>query len=143
MFMGAQPVSKINCIEDVIFHAVNDLSAFELSLQGIRLFGYSYDPSIIYVGAEHPTLHTLSKRIHSGVAALGIKGQNPRYTPHVTLGRIRTNRFYQQEKEALARFNSQFVAHVNISSVNLYEAIFKSDGMQYEVLASFSLPGNK
>lgn len=137
--MGEQSISLLPNIKQVITQATNDQKAFELSLRNIRLFGYSYHPSIIYIGAEHTTLHTLSAKIHKGVMPLGIKGQNPRFTPHITLGRIRTNRYHKKEKEELACFNDQFVTNMQVSSVNLYEAIFTSQGMRYNILESFPL----
>ena len=140
--MGPQPVSLLPNIKEVVERATSDQKVFELPLQNIRLFGYSYAPSIIYVGAEHPTLHTLSEKIHNGVAPLGIEGQNPRYTPHLTLGRIRTNRYYKKEKEELARYNDQFIANMQVSSVYLYASTFTSQGMQYDLVESFPLLGN-
>ncbi|MBI1218989.1 MAG: RNA 2',3'-cyclic phosphodiesterase [Rhodobacteraceae bacterium] len=65
---------------------------FSLAVQGAALFGGDR-PRVVYAAlVPDPTLITLKAKVETALRRVGLEPEARRFTPHVTLGRVRPNR---------------------------------------------------
>ena len=102
----------IGNVDDSAFADVDDAlgrvssPAFDLEIKGAGEFSRGRRPVMIWAGiASNPLLLDLQRRIDAGLVKAGFPPEGRRYTPHVTLARIKDG--------ARARVR-EFVAHNNL-----------------------------
>ena len=66
-----------------------DAASFEIALDGLGVFGADRPHAIVALARKTPALLALEAAHRGVVQRLGIGEQARRYTPHVTLGRLR------------------------------------------------------
>ncbi len=66
---------------------------FSLSLSQVGTFPSSKSPRVLWTGVDkNEELMRLQKKIESQLNRLGVKGDKRKFTPHITLGRIKTDK---------------------------------------------------
>lgn len=119
---------------DEIIESVSELSfsPFSLTLQGIGHFR----SGIIWLGVDNnEPLQRLQKALSHKVRSLGIKLEQRKYTPHLTLGRCKhlTPEILQKlTKQALG-----FSVALEVGAVQLKNSRLKPEGAEYETLGAF------
>jgi len=86
-FIGEVDERTATDIDDVL----NDLRApaFELALKGVGEFG-GRDARALWAGvAPNPALQRLAAKIESALQRMGLEAETRKFTPHVTLARLR------------------------------------------------------
>jgi len=77
---------------DAIHDALASISApaFSLELKGVGSFGGRRTPRDLWAGvAPNEALSHLQRKIESALQRVGLQAESRRYTPHVTLARLR------------------------------------------------------
>jgi 2'-5' RNA ligase len=102
-FLGDTPVSRVASIADAVTNAAADIPQFELEVGGAGCFPSPRRPRVLWVGfGQIPeALHRLQKRIDSGLHQLGFPRESREFSPHLTIGRIRTPEGASQVAEDL------------------------------------------
>jgi RNA 2',3'-cyclic 3'-phosphodiesterase len=86
-FIGEVDEATANDIDDVL--SALHMPAFDLTLKGAGEFG-GRDPHALWVGvAPNEPLMRLAAKIESGLQRMGLAAETRKYSPHVTLARLR------------------------------------------------------
>jgi RNA 2',3'-cyclic 3'-phosphodiesterase len=86
-FIGEVNEATANDIDDVL--AAIRSSAFDLTLKDAGEFG-GRDPHALWIGvAPNEALMRLAAKIESALQRMGLEAETRKYTPHVTLARLR------------------------------------------------------
>ena len=86
-FIGEVDEATANDIDDVLGSL--RAPAFELTLKGVGEFG-GRDAHALWAGvAPSEPLHRLVAKIESALQRMGLEAETRKYTPHVTLARLR------------------------------------------------------
>ena len=91
-FLGSIRRDVVPEVSRLMREAVQDIEPFELTIEGLGSFPSSDRPRILWVGVggELDPLRTLAERLEIGARKLGAKGEDRRYVPHMTLGRVKS-----------------------------------------------------
>ena len=86
-FIGEVDEAVANDIDDVLSNL--RAPSFDLTLKAAGEFG-GRDPHALWVGvAPNEALHRLVAKIESALQRMGLDAESRKYTPHVTLARLR------------------------------------------------------
>jgi len=69
----------------------------------------------------------------------GIKTKNRVYTPHITLGRMKTWQWKQMEPEERPEVDEEINLTFDVNSIEVMESVLKSGGPDYTILESYAL----
>jgi len=69
----------------------------------------------------------------------GVKAENRPYTPHITLGRMKTWQWKQLEPEEKPEVDEEISLTFDVNSVEVMESFLKNGGPDYTVLESYPL----
>ncbi|MDA0700700.1 MAG: RNA 2',3'-cyclic phosphodiesterase, partial [bacterium] len=115
--------------------------AFELSLSGVDVFERGRQPHTLWVGVDrNPALQHLREKVESALVRAGLESERRRFSPHVTLGRMkqRPGHHLVQWLEANALFRAEpftvggftlFTSHLGSESARYFgEAFYPLEG---------------
>ncbi len=94
-FLGDVPDGDLNAVCQAVAEASEPFSPFELRIESVGAFPNPLRPRVLWAGltaADLTPLQELQKAIVKRVTQVGYRPDDQRFTPHVTLGRIRSDR---------------------------------------------------
>jgi 2'-5' RNA ligase len=124
--------------------AVQGTSHFSLEVKELGVFPNPRRVQIVWVGVsgEVAKLARLQQRIESGLEGLGFPAEGRRFTPHLTLARLR-DRATPDERAKLGQLiaETEFDAaqSFTVDSVNLMQSQLTREGPIYSRLSSAAL----
>ncbi|MBN2097392.1 MAG: RNA 2',3'-cyclic phosphodiesterase [Candidatus Omnitrophica bacterium] len=102
-FLGNISLKMAEEIKPVIDQITKEQRAFPLSISQVGAFPKVEYPRVIWVGIEQGKDETvkLAQSLEQRLIQLGFLPEQRRFSPHLTLGRVRSNQNRQQLKELL------------------------------------------
>ncbi len=147
-FVGNIPLDHVGLLQETLATALSGLPAFELGLGPLGLFPGSKRPRVVAAALipEEP-LFNLVATVEQAVRAAGLPGEERRFRPHLTLGRVRKNapRSLHALADQIAELQrgpeDSAVVDVldRIGRVDLLESDLRPNGPVYTILESIAL----
>lgn len=120
-----------------------DGAPFELRLGGIGHFPPRGEPRIIWAGVEKSEpLKRLKRAVDRALDEIGLPAEGRKFTPHITLARIRRPPPPQRLASWLAAHSLYRSAPFMVRGFHLYSSWLRSDGAEHTLEAGYELhPG--
>lgn len=141
-FLGDIAVPKIAEIKRRVAPAVGGFPRISVSLGKVGVFPNLNRPRVLWIGLEDAagSLKSLRDMIEHQLQAVGFKPELKKFSPHLTLGRIKSTRGKGRLREAVRDWRVSIRAEpVVVSSVKLYKSQLTPGGSIYTVLDEFKL----
>ncbi|MCL6634338.1 MAG: RNA 2',3'-cyclic phosphodiesterase [Peptococcaceae bacterium] len=144
-FLGNVPEEQVPAIIAALERSAAGVPPFRLDLGGVGVFPSMERPRVFWVGVSGETaaLSRLHRQVQEEMKQLGFEPENRRFTPHLTLARLRSPLGFAavlERADMLARQQGRF-GSVKVASMELMLSELSPGGARYSVLAGFSLPG--
>lgn len=111
---------------------------FMLSLENVGFFPSSRAPRVIWIGGGgNLNLLNLQNNLEKQLQLSGFKTEKRAFTPHLTIGRIKTPIKDFNKITQLAR--KQKLGSVEVSSIDVMESILKREGPEYRLIFKVNL----
>ena len=143
-FLGSVDVDKITPITAAMEEAVLGVSPFRLEVKDLGVFPNLRRVQVVWVGVsgEVDKLAHLQQRLESNLAGLGFAPEGRRFTPHLTLARLR-DRASLDEREGLGQLiaGTKFepVYSFRVESINLMRSQLTREGAIYSRISLVKL----
>jgi 2'-5' RNA ligase len=138
-FIGAWPRYRL----DTMAHALiplRDSGLLRIAIRGLGFYPNARRARIFWAGIDGgPPLAELANQTDRACAALGVKPEEKRYSPHLTLARIDSPSGLEALHEAIAVEPNPEFGEFIAGSFHLYESRPGSHGSVYTSLAEFPL----
>jgi len=138
-FIGEVQEAALGDIDD----ALCDIRApgFEVALDGIGNFGNSGKPRAIWAGvARNPALQHLHGKIESALVRAGLPPEGRKFTPHVTLARVKSGRA-GRVGEYVAAHNPFQAGPFKVAGFTLFSSFLSHSGAIHTPEAVYPLEG--
>jgi len=143
-FLGNVAMDRIDGITGAIGKAAQGVSPFRLKVEGLGVFPNLRRVQVVWVGmsGEVDRLVQLQQRIESNLAELGFAPEGRRFTPHLTLARLRDRVSLDERQEfgqliADTKFEAAYT--FNVSAINLMRSQLTREGAIYSRISSVEL----
>jgi 2'-5' RNA ligase len=139
-FLGEVEAERQERLGAALAGIVPTTPPFEAAVTGVGSFGGRV-PRVVWagVGDGAEALVTLAGRVDAALAAVGFPRESRPFSPHLTLGRVRSPRNVVELVEALRREAHGAFGRVNVGAFCLMESQLHPQGSIYTVRQSFSL----
>ncbi len=136
-FLGEIDGHRAQDADDAL--AAVDAPGFTLTLAGLGQFGQGRRARALWIGVEPcPALMHLQRKVATAIERAGIALEGRRFTPHVTLARLR-----DPDQPLLGAFIARTagirLSAFSVESFTLFESYLGSDGAQYDPLRRYPL----
>lgn len=142
-FLGEVDNVEVHDVCKTIRRVTETLEPFELRFSGTGGFPNALKPRILYAGVDDPTgnLVTLVAGLEKELADLGFKPEPRDYTPHLTLGRTRSNsrRAGNELVDAMTALGDVILGEMVVDEVNLMGSFLDKAGPTYQVMDTIEL----
>jgi len=93
-FLGDVEEAQLDAIKEVVTQTAKAHSQFELVASGCGVFPNERNPRVLWIGLkdEEGRVQSLAQEIEEKLAAIGFAKEGRPFTPHLTIGRIRSGR---------------------------------------------------
>ena len=140
-FLGNVEESRVDDIGESIQRGIAGVKPWTIEVKKIGTFPAIRNPRVVWVGLNDPGagLVTLQQRIEAEVTALGFEKEKRTFTPHLTLGRVRSSK----GKADLAAFiideRERSFGEMEVNRIVLYKSDLRPTGAIYTALKAFPL----
>jgi 2'-5' RNA ligase len=140
-FLGDVPLSKIDKIGEALRKVAARFPSFTMSLAGIGAFPNSRKPRVIWVGVKKGAdeLKDIARAIESFMKRLGFPPEKRRFSPHLTVGRIRHLKNPVAMAEALDKSEVGELGEFTVKRISLIKSQLDPAGSIYTTLTEASL----
>jgi 2'-5' RNA ligase len=143
-FLGSVDWDRISPITKAMGEAAQGISSFHLKVEGLGVFPNLRRVQVAWVGVggEVDKLAQLQQRIESALASLGFAPERRRFTPHLTLARLR-DRALPEERQRLGQLiaDTKFepVHNFPVDAISLMRSQLTREGAIYSQISSVEL----
>ncbi|WP_164779630.1 RNA 2',3'-cyclic phosphodiesterase [Paenibacillus kobensis] len=139
-FLGDVQTERITALHEALQQSMLPLSAFEVEIHGLGVFGRSDKPSVLWAGIETDAelLAALHRSVIESTQPLGFEPETRPYRPHLTLARRYEGSDAASElKEAVACMTGNEWSWM-ADHIMLYKSKFGSQPM-YEAIGRYCM----
>jgi 2'-5' RNA ligase len=143
-FLGDILPERQSPVEAALSVVARNVRPFTFSVQGAGAFPNLNRPRVIWVGLEEPTgqLALLHRAVNEAMANVGFQPEDRRFSPHLTLGRVRQQASREEAQavgEALRQVEVGHLGDVIVEELIFFRSVLKSSGAEYTPLARFAI----
>ena len=139
-FLGDIDKSLVPEIQAVMNHALAGIRPFSMKLRGTGAFPNLNRMSVIWAGMENADpLVTIAEKIDAGLKPLGFQPERRKYSPHVTIARVRAGRNRDRLVDVIARFSDTDFGAVPVSRILLKKSVLTPGGPIYSDIIGVEL----
>lgn len=132
-FLGEVPEAKAPEIMTTLTRAVGGYGGFRLEVMGVGTFPDPKHARVVWIGVSDGTgrLMKLQAAVEEAMAGLGFERETRKFTPHLTLGRIRAIRSRDQWLSSLDMVRDARLPGFDVGSVRLMKSDLTPSGALY------------
>jgi len=141
-FLGDVDSSRLQGVIFAIRAALASETSFSAALGGSGVFPNSRSPRVIWMGVDQGAsrLSRLVNRVETAVAGLGFERETRPFRPHITLGRVKSNKGLSPLLSNL-EMNPFDGGKMSVDEVHLMKSTLTPEGAIYEQIEVFNLRG--
>jgi 2'-5' RNA ligase len=143
-FLGGVERERLEEVKKTTFDLLKDIECFKIVLGGIGAFPNSKRPKVVWIGVEEGinTLKDIFERLDKGLRRLGFSAEEKGFTPHLTLGRVRSFHNIERLSKALLQVRTEPKV-VDVSTIDIMKSQLTPKGPIYSVLGQIQLKSSK
>jgi RNA 2',3'-cyclic 3'-phosphodiesterase len=138
-FLGEIPPKKVRQVQETLPELLKAFSLFEITIATLGAFPKPERPRIIWVGVTQNAheLTRLAHQVEEGLCALSFPKEEKAFSPHATIGRVRSPKNQAQLAEGIKNYSFAPLTQ-KISKVILFKSTLTPQGPIYQPLAEVS-----
>jgi 2'-5' RNA ligase len=143
-FLGEIESEHVEAVKKNLYPLSAEFQKFSLKIDGTGCFPGKKRPRVFWLGLEQGIdnpLFKLHKWIENELEKLGFEKEKRRFSPHLTLGRVRArNPINFSDLFAYFESNPFPTLDLNVSALFFIQSFLKPSGPEYQVIESYPLP---
>jgi len=134
-FLGNIEASIAATIIEKLQKKIASYEPFYIKIAGVGCFPSEKRPRVIWVGIEGPdTIRRLQTDIETEMSGLGFEPEDRPFSPHLTIGRVRSMRGMAGVMNRFRDFSNADLGSMEVSGIHLMKSDLKPSGAIYSVL---------
>lgn len=140
-FLGEAPEAGVETIKAALRKAVEGKAGFRLEIGGAGVFPDARRPRVVWAGVSGglDRLQELQAAVEDAMRGIGFKPEDRKFTPHLTLGRIREIRSRDAWQKALDGIRDIRLGEFPVTAVSLMKSELRPSGAVYTEMARVEL----
>lgn len=135
-FIGDYPASEIGKVRDMMAASLVGCTPSRLHFAGLSFFPNEKSPRVIKVDStdESGILTHAHNYLDKALCPLGVPSENRRFTPHITLGRLKNTADIGTLVRIAQEYQDFKFGSMDVSSLTLFASKLDRNGPKYTVL---------
>lgn len=134
-FLGYTAESLIPEIQEMLREAASAHRAFGIVFRGAGVFPDLRRPRVVWVGVEDShAIIALQRDVEQSLSALGFAPEGRPYSPHLTLGRVKSPQHMGALKKEIEALKDAGFGSMEVDGISLMKSDLKPSGAEHERL---------
>jgi len=143
-FLGKTSEDLLPEIGELLSKVVLSYKPFCIKIYGVGVFPNRKYPRVVWVGIEDSDfLQSLWGDIENAMASLGYQKEERKFHPHLTLGRVRSQRGMAHIIHELDTFQDKEFGSIEVCNIRLMQSELTPTGARYSCLQEIPLGRGK
>lgn len=113
---------------------------FDINIRGTGAFPNFKYPNILWIGIDESSdLKRLYEDIEESMFELGFDKEDRKFSPHLTIGRVKDRKGIEPAIKELYTFKDTFFGITEVNEVILMRSVLKPTSAEYSKIAGFKL----
>lgn len=139
-FLGDTDEQHIDAIEQRMKESVQGIKPFPITLRGTGVFPNKNYVKVLWVGiTDEGTIEAIAKAIDASLAPLGFKKEQRGFSPHLTVGRVKTARNKERLLRVVDQYNAEEFTVQEVQALMLKKSDLTPQGPMYSTLREVRL----
>ena len=140
-FLGNVPGESIEKISDAICQVAKNISSFDLELTNYGYFPKNRSPQVLWINVDEgkDSIKKIAAALASPLEAFCEKVDNKEFSPHITIGRVKSNKNISQLLAEFSKPPASLNETQKVRFVTLFKSDLKSSGPEYTVIKRLPL----
>jgi len=140
-FLGSIRQEDVERISQSIAPAIAGWEPFEVRVQGMGCFPNPRNPRVVWLGMEwgKEILTSLQEAVERKMAEMSFPREDRPFSPHLTLGRVRSPRGKGELAQAIEKHRETDVGAFQVRKIFLFRSELRPSGAIYTKLREFPL----
>jgi 2'-5' RNA ligase len=139
-FLGDTDENHIDAIEQSMKESISKIKPFPITLKGTGVFPNQNYLKVIWIGImDKGNIQTIAKAIDTTLAPLGFKKETRGFSPHLTVGRVKTARNKDQLLKVIGHYTETEFTVQKVQSLILKKSDLTPKGPIYTNLREILL----
>jgi len=142
-FLGEINEEDVEKVKQVMDKVGERFGPFELHATGLGAFPSNQYVRVIWVGAKEGSQHlrALAEQLELELSGLGFRKETKQYTPHLTLGRVKSARNKPELLILLRELENAELGSFRVEEIKLFKSVLSPKGPIYTVIHTAKLKG--
>ncbi len=141
-FLGSTDEEIIEDIKDALAARVSSYRPFYIRISGAGYFPPGRRPRVVWIGlGDSGVLEDLQRDVEGEMTRFGYPGEDRPFSPHLTIGRVRSDKRMTELLKRLDEFREKDFAEIEIKGITLMKSELKPAGAEYFSLAEIPFGG--
>lgn len=140
-FLGDIARQQVEPIVHTLHQALASHPPLRLSTQGLGAFPNLRKPRVLWAGIDGKGLMALRDAVETALMALDFPPEEREFTPHLTLGRVRSLRGWDRVLVVVKQYEQAHFGESVVDQVTLYQSTLRPEGAVYSPLGTIPLRG--
>ena len=140
-FLGDMPLNELPQLIDAVTQSVCQARSFDLTFQGFGAFPNWESPKTLWIGCREGSeeLRHLADKIDESLLPLGFPKEARRFSPHLTIGRIKKTARHSPLLPLLDEQQNRRFGSCSVREVQIFSSELTKRGPIYDELATIPL----
>jgi len=139
-FLGDTDENHIDAIEQSMKESVLPIKPFPITLKGTGVFPNQNYMKVLWIGiTDEGNIETIARAIDEKLEPLGFKKENRGFSPHLTVGRVKTARNKDQLIKVIENYKTVEFTIQKVQSITLKKSELTPKGPIYTTLREVPL----
>lgn len=139
-FLGNTDDSMIPEIKERLSKKLSHYNAFYIKIVGVGCFPSPKRPRVLWIGMENSDLlKGIQKDIDAEVAGFGFAMEERPFSPHLTIGRVRSQKGIAEMLRKFAEFRTADFGAIEVKSIHIMKSELKPSGAEYTSIAEIPI----
>ena len=140
-FLGDVDPGRVEGIASTVEECIRGIGPFFIGIRGCGGFPNPRNPRVIWIGVDDPggELKELQAKVEQGMEEMGFAREGRAYTPHLTIGRLRSGKGSGGVAQALEATKECDLGTMEVREICLFRSQLKPTGAEYTKLQTIPL----
>ncbi len=139
-FLGDTDEKHIDKIKEIIEKSVENVDPFEIELKSTGAFPNENYIKVLWIGIEKSQLIAeIAKKIDAKLSKIGFKKEKRKFSPHITIARIKSGRNKDEILQILNKFKDETLLKMKVEKIKLKKSELTPKGPIYTTLKEIKI----
>ncbi|MDI6917140.1 MAG: RNA 2',3'-cyclic phosphodiesterase [Thermoplasmatales archaeon] len=138
-FLGEIDENRIDKISEVMEDSIKHISPFSIKLRGVGVFPSMSYMRVLWIGLKDAEkLGVIAERLENELSNLGFKKEKRSFSPHATIGRVKSPRNKNILQSFLKENASKDFGEIDVKCIRLKKSVLTPKGPEYSTVKEAS-----